>query len=157
MSRWLMKSEPQVFGLEDLAAAPGAQDRWDGVRSHQVRNMIRDHMAPGQTALLYHSNIRPPGVVGVMEIVSDPYPDPTALDPEDPGHDPRATAEAPRWYCVDVALRERLPRTVTLEMLRRLPAMEGSPLVRRGNRLSIVPLTEPQWQAILELAHREEG
>ncbi|MCG5527065.1 MULTISPECIES: EVE domain-containing protein [Halorhodospira] len=152
MNRWLMKSEPDVFGIEDLAAAPQGTDRWDGVRNYQVRNMIRDHMRPGDVAFFYHSNTRPPGVVGLMEVVSDPYPDPTAFDPDDPHYDPKSTPEAPRWFCVDVRFRERLSRRVTLQELRECPELEGFPLIRRGNRLSIVPVTEAQWTAILRLA-----
>ncbi|ABM61955.1 EVE domain-containing protein [Halorhodospira halophila] len=152
MNRWVMKSEPDVFGIDDLAAAPQGTDRWDGVRNYQVRNMIRDHMRPGDAAFFYHSNTRPPGVVGVMEVVSGPYPDPTAFDPDDLHYDPKSTPEAPRWYCVDVRFRERLPRQVTLQELRECPDLEGFPLIRRGNRLSIVPVTEAQWAVIRRLA-----
>jgi len=152
MNRWLMKSEPSAFGLDDLAAAPGGTDRWDGVRNYQVRNMIRDHMRPGEPAFFYHSNTRPPGVAGIMEIASEPYPDPTAFDPEDPHYDPKSDPEAPRWFCVDVRFRERLPRYVPLQELRDCPELEGFPLLRRGNRLSIVPVTEAQWAAICRLA-----
>lgn len=150
-----MKSEPDVFGIDDLAGAPGGTDAWDGVRNHQVRNMIRDEMAPGQQALFYHSNVQPPGVVGVMEIASEPYPDPTAFDPQDPHYDPKSDPGRPRWYCVDVRFVERLPRKVTLQEMREAPELGGFQLIRRGNRLSIVPVTPEQWEAIMALAHRE--
>ncbi len=149
---WLMKSEPAVFGIDDLAAAPGGTAMWDGVRNYQARNLIRDRMRPGDLALFYHSNTRPPGVVGIVEVVSEPYPDPTAFDPGEAHYDPKSDPQAPRWFCVDVRLRERLPRQVTLAELRASPALEGSPLLRRNNRLSIVPLTGRQWEAILALA-----
>ncbi len=152
MPRWLMKTEPSAFGIEHLAAAPNGVERWDGVRNNQARNIIRDHMRPGQEAFLYHSSVRPPGVVGVMEIVSEPYPDPTAVDLCDVGVDPRSDPGGPRWFCVDVRLRERLPRLVSLQEIREEPVMEGSPLIRRGSRLSIVPVTEAQWHAIRRLA-----
>ncbi|MFP4648370.1 MAG: EVE domain-containing protein [Halorhodospira sp.] len=151
MNRWLMKSEPHVFGIDDLASAPGGVERWDGVRNYQVRNMIRDHMRLGDPALFYHSNVRPPGVVGVMEVASEPYPDPTAFDPQDPYYDPKSDPAAPHWYCVDVLFRQRWPRMVTLQQLRDCAELKGSPLVRRGNRLSIVPVTGSQWQAICRL------
>lgn len=151
-SYWLMKSEPEAFGIDDLAAAPGATAMWDGVRNYQARNLIRDHMRPGDRAFLYHSNTRPPGVVGIVEVVSEPYPDPTAFDPDEAHYDPKSDPQAPRWFCVDVRLRERLPRQVTLATLRACPALEGSPLLRRNNRLSIVPLTGAQWEAVLALA-----
>ncbi len=155
MNRWLMKSEPDVFGIDDLEAAPAGTDMWDGVRNYQVRNMIRDHMRPGDLAFFYHSNTKPPGVVGVMEIASEPYADPTAFDPEDPHYDAKSDPQSPRWFCVDVRFRERLPRLVPLHELKATPELEGFPLLRRGNRLSIVPVTEAQWETIRRLAETE--
>lgn len=157
MGAWLMKSEPDVFGIDDLANAPNATDMWDGVRNYQVRNMIRDEMCRGDRALFYHSNTQPPGVVGIMEIASDPYPDPTAFDPDDPHYDPKGDPDRPRWYCVDVRFVERLPAKVTLQSMREEPALDGFPLIRKGNRLSIVPVTDAQWDVILQLAEQAAG
>ncbi len=152
MNYWLMKSEPDCFGIDDLEAAPDGVEMWDGVRNYQVRNMIRDHMRPGDRAFFYHSNTKTPGVVGVMEIAGEAYPDPTAFDPEDEHYDPKSDSDRPRWYCVDVRFVEKWPRIVALQEMRRSPRLEGLPLLRKGNRLSIVPVTPDQWAAIREMA-----
>lgn len=151
MNYWLMKSEPDVFGVDHLAAQPGATDHWDGVRNYQARNMMRDEMRPGDLAFFYHSNCNPPGIAGIMEIARAGYPDHTALDPESSYHDPRSTADNPRWYMVDVRFRRRLARTIPLAELKANPALADMPLVRRGNRLSIMRVTEAQWQTILDM------
>ncbi|MDX1605517.1 MAG: EVE domain-containing protein [Candidatus Competibacterales bacterium] len=150
MNYWLLKSEPAVFGLEDLAAEPGQTACWDGVRNYQARNFLRQ-MRCGDQALFYHSNTQPPGVVGIVEIVREGYPDPTALDPHDPHYDSRSDPAAPRWFMVDVRLQRRLARCITLAELKACPALAELPLVRRGNRLSVMPVTPDQWVAILAL------
>ncbi len=151
MGYWLMKSEPAVFGIEDLAAQPEATDYWDGIRNYQARNMLRDEMQVGDLAFFYHSNVKVPGIVGIMEIVRAGYPDATAWDPNSPYYDPKSPAEDPRWYRVDVRLKRRLNRLVTLTELKAHPALAQLPLVRRGNRLSVMPVQESQWRAILAL------
>lgn len=151
MKHWLMKSEPDVFGIDDLAALPGGRDHWDGIRNYQVRNMMRDEMASGDLAFFYHSNTRPPGIAGIMEIASGGYPDHTAFDPEAKYYDPKSDPDDPRWYMVDVRFKRRLTRLIPLDELKANPALADMPLVRRGNRLSVMPVTPEQWQAILAM------
>ena len=151
MNYWLMKSEPGEFSIDDLAARPRQTEPWDGVRNYQARNMMRDQMQVGDQAFFYHSNCAVPGIVGIMEVVSERYPDPTAFDPDDKHYDPKSDPENPRWYLVDVRFVRRLKRTVSLDELKEQPELEGLPLVRRGNRLSIMPVTKDQWEFILGL------
>jgi predicted RNA-binding protein with PUA-like domain len=154
MQYWLMKSEPSTFGLEQLAAAPRRTTGWDGVRNYQARNMLRDEMKKGDQAFLYHSSTEVPGIVAVMQIVRAAYPDPTAFDRKDHHYDPGSDPENPRWYMVDVQLKRRLARTITLEELRAHEDKElkGMALLRRGNRLSITPVSAAHWKFILALA-----
>lgn len=150
MAYWLLKSEPSVYGLDHLAGQPDQTDHWDGVRNYQARNYLRQ-MARGDQAFFYHSNCKPPGVVGIVEVVREAYPDPSAFDPDSAYHDPRSDPDNPRWFMVDVRLARRLARTITLPELKEAPALENMALVRRGNRLSVTPVTPEQWQAILAL------
>lgn len=159
MAYWLMKSEPEVFGIDHLASRPGQVEPWDGVRNYQARNMLRDQMQPGDQAFFYHSNCKEPGIVGLMEIVSSGYPDPTAFDPENKYFDPKSEPDHPRWYLVDVRYVRHLERTITLAELKAPAAAEelgDFPLIRKGNRLSIMPVSDRQWQSILAMEHRSE-
>ncbi|SEP15857.1 EVE domain-containing protein [Aquisalimonas asiatica] len=154
MQYWLMKSEPDVFGIDDLADCPNQTDHWDGVRNYQARNMMRDQMQQGDQVLFYHSNTKVPGVVGIAEVVREGYPDHTAFDPEDPHYDPKSDPDNPRWYMVDIRFVRKLDRTISLTELKELkdrPEMADMPLVRKGNRLSVMPVTPEQWQFILGL------
>jgi predicted RNA-binding protein with PUA-like domain len=153
MQYWLMKSEPSTFGLEQLAAAPRRTTGWDGVRNYQARNMLRDEMKKGDQAFLYHSSTEVPGIVAIVQIVRAAYPDPTAFDRKDHHYDPGSDPENPRWYMVDVQLKRRLARTITLEELRARENKElkGMALLRRGNRLSITPVAAAHWKYILTL------
>ena len=154
MSYWLFKSEPDVFGIDDLAEQPASTDHWDGVRNYQARNFMRDRMQQGELGFFYHSNTQVPGIVGIVEIAREGYPDHTAFDPEDPHYDPKSDPDNPRWYMVDVRLVRRLERTISLTELKGLadrPELEEFPLVRKGNRLSVMPVTEEQWNFILGL------
>lgn len=151
MKHWLMKSEPGTFSIDDLKNAPEGTTGWDGVRNYQVRNMLRDEMRRGDLALFYHSSCAQPGVAGVVEVVREGYPDPTAFDPQDKHYDPKSDPANPRWYQVDVRFKRKLKRVITLEALRRQPALQGMQLLRRGNRLSITPLTKAEFDAILSL------
>lgn len=146
---WLFKSEPDVFGIDDLEARGERGECWDGVRNYQARNWLRDAVAVGDEVLFYHSSCARVGVAGVAEVIRAGYPDPTQFDPESPYWDPRAETRAPRWYAVDVRFRRRFPQVLTLAQLKRLPELAQSPLVRRGNRLSIMPVSAAQWRAIL--------
>ena len=154
MKYWLMKTEPSTFGIDDFDKAQKRTTCWDGVRNYQVRNMLRDEFRVGDLAFMYHSSCAVPGIVGVMEVVRAGYPDPTALDPEHANHDPDASAAEPRWYMVDVRLKQRFSRVVSLEELRRHAAEELRELLilKRGNRLSITPVSAREWRFIMSLA-----
>jgi predicted RNA-binding protein with PUA-like domain len=151
MNYWLMKSEPSVFSIEDLLASPDQITPWEGVRNYQARNWLRDGMQVGDQAFLYHSNCTTPGIVGIMEVVRAGYPDPTAFDPNNPYYDPKSEPAKPRWYRVDVRHVRTLDRLISLEELKHYPEIEDMPLLRRGNRLSVMPVTAPQWHFILGL------
>ena len=153
MKHWLMKSEPSTFGIEDLARAPRRRSRWDGVRNYQVRNMIRDEIRKGDLAFFYHSSCEVPGIYGVARIVRESYPDPTAFDPRHAHFDPKSDPEAPTWFMVDVELVRRLETPITLEKLKANARAIGDLVVlKRGNRLSITPVTPTQWRKVLALA-----
>jgi predicted RNA-binding protein with PUA-like domain len=139
---WLVKSEPDTFGFDDLWRAPKRTTPWEGVRNYQARNYMRDEMRVGDVVLFYHSNASPPGVAGLAEVASDAYADPSQFDPESPYHDPKSTPAAPRWMLVDVRAVAALPRLVALEELRADPLLAelDLPLLRRGSRLSVMPM-----------------
>ena len=149
---WLMKSEPTVYSFDDLWKAKKRTTFWDGVRNYKARNFMRDEMRVGDGVLVYHSNCNPPGVAGMAEVASEAYPDPTQFDPDDAHHDPKSTTENPRWVVVDVRAVERLTRFVSLEALRSDPALADMVVLRRGNRLSITPVTPAEWGVIRALA-----
>ena len=149
MHYWLMKSEPDAFSIDDLARV--GTEPWNGVRNYQARNFMRDGMRPGDGVLFYHSNCAEPGVVGLAEVASEAYPDPTQFDRGSDYYDPKSTPEQPRWLLVDVAFKRKLRRTITLAELKEEPRLEGFALVQRGNRLSVLPVTKAQWQCILSL------
>jgi predicted RNA-binding protein with PUA-like domain len=149
-----MKSEPATFGVDQLAAAPRRTAAWDGVRNYQARNMLRDDFRRGDRAFFYHSSCEVPGIYGTMRIVRGGHPDPTAFDPRHRHYDAGSDRADPRWYQVTVQLLRRFARPVTLETLRE--HSEGSLrallVLRRGNRLSITPVTADEWKFILRLA-----
>ena len=148
---WLMKSEPSTYGIDDLRARPRQTDCWDGVRNYQARNMLRDEIRPGDLAFFYHSSCAEPGIVGIMKITGAGRPDPTAFEPRDHHYDPERSPTAPRWYVVEVRLERKLKRTITLTELKRYPELSGLPLLKRGNRLSVMPVEAKHWQFILSL------
>jgi predicted RNA-binding protein with PUA-like domain len=153
MQHWLMKTEPSTFSVDDLAAAPDRTTRWDGVRNFQARNMLRDEMKKGDQVFLYHSSCEVPGIVAIMKVVKEGYPDPTAFDRKDHHYDPDSDPASPRWFMVDVQLTRRLKRTITLPELRKHAAKElrDLPLLRPGSRLSITPVGAAEWKFILSL------
>ena len=151
MNHWLMKSEPDVFGIEDLITRPGKTEPWDGVRNYQARNMMRDDMKKGDLAFLYHSNCKQPGIAGIMKIVRESYPDHTAFDAKQKYFDPKSDPENPRWYMVDVRHVRTLKRIITLTELKTHAELSELPLVRRGNRLSLMPVSKMHWDFILSL------
>ncbi|HMM44265.1 MAG TPA: EVE domain-containing protein [Candidatus Macondimonas sp.] len=147
---WLMKTEPSTFSIDDLRRR--GREPWDGVRNYQARNMIRDQMRVGDGVLIYHSNCDLPAVVGIARVASPAYPDPSALDPGSRYFDPASTPERPRWYAVDVAYEGHLPRPLPLAQLRTNPELDGLILLKRGSRLSVMPVSQAHWTALLELA-----
>jgi predicted RNA-binding protein with PUA-like domain len=150
MNHWLMKSEPDAFGIDDLKQR--GTEPWSGVRNYQARNFMRDRMKPGDLAFLYHSSCAEPGVYGVMEIATPSYPDPTQFDRKSPYYDAAATREQPRWFLVDVKYRRHLKRPVLLTELRRQEkTLKGLVLLRKGSRLSIQPVSAEHWERILAL------
>lgn len=146
-----MKSEPEMFAIDDLHARPKQREHWDGVRNYQARNMLRDQMQVGDRAFFYHSTCKEPGIVGLMKIARAGYPDDSAMDPDGAHYDPKHTAEQPRWYMVDVEFKRKLKRVITLDELKRHPKLQDFALVHRGNRLSVLPVTPMQWEIILGL------
>jgi predicted RNA-binding protein with PUA-like domain len=151
MRYWLMKSEPDAFSIDDLADRPNQTEPWDGVRNYQARNMLRDDMQVGDEVLFYHSNCKVPGVVGIARIVRAGYPDDTAFNPLSKYHDPKSTADRPIWYRVDVALVRKLTRTIGLSELKDFPELSELALVRRGNRLSVMPVSADEFAFIVGL------
>ena len=151
MAYWLMKSEPEEFSIDDLRSRPKKTEPWDGVRNYQARNFMRDQMKKGDLVLFYHSNCEVPGVVGIAKVVREGYPDPTAFDPEDKHYDPKSDPENPRWFLVDVQYVRRTKRTIPLAELKANPALEGMALVRKGNRLSVMPVEPGHWEAVLAM------
>jgi predicted RNA-binding protein with PUA-like domain len=150
MRHWLMKSEPDVFGIDDLAAAPRKTTAWWGVRNYQARNFMRDDMQLGDLAFFYHSSCPEPGIAGIMKVSRRAYPDATQFDPKGEYFDPAATKEEPRWVNVDVTLVKKT-RLVSLQELRSHRELAGMRLLQRGNRLSITPVTPAEWEFIAGL------
>jgi predicted RNA-binding protein with PUA-like domain len=153
MQYWLMKSEPDVFGIDDLASAPNRTTGWEGVRNYQARNMLRDDFRKGDLAFFYHSSCEVPGVAGVVKVVREAYPDPTQFDAKSEYYDAGSTREAPRWFSVDVQLENRIEPVITLPELREhaAGALREMLILKRGNRLSVTPLTAAEWRCIVAL------
>jgi predicted RNA-binding protein with PUA-like domain len=153
MNYWLMKTEPSTFGVEHLARKPKKTAMWDGVRNYQARNMLRDDFRKGDLAFIYHSSADELGIAGVMQVVGAAYPDPTQFDRKSDHYDAGSKREAPRWFVVDVQLKRRFKRVITLDELRKHETRElnGMLLLKRGNRLSITPVSDAHWHFILSL------
>lgn len=147
---WLMKSEPEVYSIDQLAK--DGKTAWTGVRNYQARNFMRDGMRVGDLVLFYHSSSEPPGVAGIARVASEAYPDPTQFDAASVYHDPDSDPTDPRWQLVDVAFVERAPRFVPLAALKAAPELEGMPVLQRGQRLSVQPVEERHFRAVLALA-----
>lgn len=144
---WLMKSEPDVFSIDDLKREK--KTSWENVRNYQARNYMTQGMKLGDRALYYHSNAEPSGIAGVCEIVKLAYPDPTQFDPKSEYYDEGATKEAPRWFMVDVGFVERFDEVLSLDAMKANPALEGMLVLQKGTRLSITPVTEAHFEAVL--------
>ncbi len=152
MRHWLFKSEPITFSLDHLKACPKKTDSWDGVRNYQARNFMRDEMNKGDLGFFYHSNCAEPGIVGVVKITKEAYPDRFQFDPKSKYYDPKATPDNPRWVNVDVTYVRHLPQIVTLAALKEHPGLRDMKVIARGNRLSITPVTDKEWEIIMAMA-----
>lgn len=159
MRYWLLKSEPASFGIDDLAATPAKQTSWDGVRNYQARNFMRDEMRKGDLAFFYHSSCDPTGIAGIVRIVKEAHPDLTAFDRQDPHYDPGSDPQNPRWFMVDVELERKFRRVITLDELKRhqKDRLKDLVILRRGNRLSITPVTKSEWSFIVSLEAAQRG
>lgn len=151
MSYWLMKSEPDVFGIDDLYKMPKRTEHWDGVRNYQARNMMRDDMKKGDQVFFYHSNTKVPGIVGIAEVVREGYPDFTSWDPNSKYYDPKSSEDNPRWFMVDIRFVRKFAEVISLDELKAHAALADMPLLRRGNRLSVLPVGAKEWNYILKL------
>jgi predicted RNA-binding protein with PUA-like domain len=153
MNHWLLKSEPDSFSIDDLAAKPKQTTAWDGVRNYQARNMLRDSVKKGDTAFFYYSSCDTPGIAGIVRVVREGYPDATAFNPKHDHYDPESRRNDPRWFVVDVKLVRKLKRLITLDELRRHAedVLSDFVILRRGNRLSVTPVSKAEWDFILTL------
>ena len=149
MAYWLMKSEPDVYSIDDLQR--DGREMWDSIRNYQARNMMRDDMRIGDEVFFYHSNCKEPAIVGISKVCSEPYADPTQFDSKSNYFDPKSSKDNPRWVLVDVEFVRKLDRAITLSELREQPGLDGMVLTRRGNRLSIMPVTREHWDLVLSL------
>ncbi len=147
---WLMKSDPDTFGLKHLKRSRDQTTCWDGVRNYSARNLLRDQIQKGDAVLFYHSQLKPPEVVATAIVVREGYPDPTQFNPKEPYFDPKSPRDVPRWYAVDIQLEAELANPVTLSRIKETPGLENMVLVRRS-RLSVQPVTSEEWKIILRL------
>ena len=152
MQHWLMKTEPDTFGIDDLARVK--VEPWTGVRNYQARNFMRDEMKVGDRVLFYHSNATPPGVAGLAVVKRTGVVDATQFEPSSPYYDPGSKRDDPRWICVDVEFVEKLPRLIALDELRANPALDGMVLLQKGSRLSVQPVSAAHYKAVLAMAKK---
>ena len=152
MKYWLMKSEPDDYGLEHLRSEKRQTDHWDGIRNYQARNFMRDEMKKGDLAFFYHSNCEEPAIVGVIEIVGEGYPDHTAFLANEKYFDAKSDPDNPRWFMVDVRFKKKFKKPVSLKALKGERSLAQMRLVQRGNRLSILPVAAKEWKHILKMA-----
>jgi len=148
MNYWLMKSEPGVYSIDDLAR--DGKTMWDGVRNYQARNFMRDQMQSGDLVFFYHSNAEPSGIAGIAKVTGKAYPDPTAFDKKDVHFDPKSKKEAPTWYLVDVAFVQKWKQVLALEEIKKIKGLEGMLLLQKGSRLSVQPVSEKHWKILTQ-------
>lgn len=152
MNHWLFKSEPDVFGIDDLAARPNQTEHWDGVRNYQARNFLRDEVQVGDQVFIYHSSCKNVGIAGLAEVVRAGYPDHTQFDPESRYYDPKSTPENPRWFMVDVQFRQKYVQVLSLTAIKSMPDIIELGLVKKGNRLSVMPVSMVEFQILAQAA-----
>ena len=148
MAYWLFKSEPDAFGIDDLAARPDKTEPWDGVRNYQARNFMRDEVKAGDLLFFYHSSCKDVGIAGVAEISRDAYPDASQFDPESKYYDPKSDRDNPRWLCVDVTFKEKFASVLPLATIKAMPEIEQLGVVKKGHRLSVMPVVPDEWDAL---------
>lgn len=152
MNYWLIKSEAEAFSIDDLKNSAGKKTHWDGVRNYQARNILRDDMQQGDLVFFYHSNCQTPGIAGIAEVASSAYPDHTAFDPDEQHFDADSDPDQPRWVMVDVRYKRKTRRIISLsELKQHEQQLDGFTLLRRGNRLSVLPVSKKHWDFILAL------
>ncbi len=149
---WLMKSEPSVYSLQDLKKS--GKDLWDGVRNYQARNFMMKDMRVGDEVLFYHSSAKPPGVAGLARVSKEAQPDPTAFDPKSKYYDPESRRDKPRWFCVELAFKSIFDRLLPIEELRREKALSKMLLLRKGQRLSVMPVTKEEYMRVLKMSKK---
>ena len=150
MAKWLVKTEPSECSNDDFARDPGTAIPWDGVRNYQARNFLRE-MTEGDEVFIYHSSCKHIGIAGIVRVTRSAYPDPKQFDASSPYHDPKSTPDNPRWQAVDMQFVRKLPKLISLDRLKNHTGLEQLPLVRKGNRLSVMPVSEDEWQLIVQL------
>ncbi|WP_158972550.1 EVE domain-containing protein [Paraglaciecola sp. L3A3] len=155
MQYWLFKTEPDAFSIDDLAARPLQTEHWDGIRNYQARNFLRDQVQLGDQVFIYHSSCKHVGIAGLAEVVKEQYPDHSQFDPESKYYDIKSEPEKPRWYMVDVKFKEKFPQILSLKAIKQLPEISQIGLVKKGHRLSIMPI--PQNEFDLLLTHCRAG
>ena len=152
MRYWLFKTEPDAFGIDDLRGRPNQTEPWDGVRNYQARNFLRDDVAVGDKVFIYHSSCKNVGIAGVAEVVRAGYPDETQFEPESDYYDPKATTQTPRWFRVDVKFVEKFPQVLSLKTIKAQPDITEIGLIKKGARLSIMPVQSHEWERLYQLA-----
>jgi|TARA_R110002050_G_scaffold102989_5_gene211918 predicted RNA-binding protein with PUA-like domain len=152
MNYWLFKTEPDAFGIDDLASRPEQTEPWDGVRNYQARNFLRDEVKSGDLVFIYHSSCKEIGIAGLAEVVQEGYVDHSQFDPQSKYYDPKATQEKPRWYRVDVKLKQTFPRVLPLKTIKAMPEITELGLVKKGHRLSIMPVNKQEFDILLQRA-----
>jgi predicted RNA-binding protein with PUA-like domain len=153
---WLIKSEPEVFSIDDLAKAKNRTTHWDGVRNYQVRNYIRDEIKTGDKVIFYHSNADPLAAVGICEVVKEGYPDSTAFDPKNIHFDSKSKKELPTWYMFDVKFEKKFSKPVSIGEMKANKKLQKMKLIQRGNRLSVLPLTKDEYDEIVKMGIQQK-
>lgn len=157
MAYWLFKSEPDTFSIDDLTACPHSTDAWNGVRNYQARNFLRDQIQVGDEGFFYHSNCKIPGIVGTVRVVRAAYPDVTQFDPDSEYYEPKSTKISPRWFVVDVKLTQKFSSIISLQQLRITPRLAQMRLLQKGNRLSVLPVSDKEWHEIIRITSTYVG
>lgn len=152
MAYWLFKTEPDVFGIDDLRKRPDQTEPWDGVRNYQARNFLRDEVKTGDKVFIYHSSCKKVGIAGVAVVVKAGYPDTAQFDPDSDYYDPKATPENPRWYRVDVQFEEAFAQVLALKDIKAMPQITETGVVKKGQRLSIMPVPDEEWHQLYQAA-----